>query len=104
MGGEVRELREHPAFVCRCRDVTVDDVIKAIDEGCRDLECLKRRLGIGMGPCQGRTCIPIVLGILARRLGKRHDEIELPTIRAPIIPIPIEYFLKSIDVKEVSKS
>ncbi len=103
MGGEVSKVKGHPTIVCRCRDVTLDDVIKAIDEGCRDLECLKRRLGIGMGPCQGRTCIPIVIGILARKLGKRPDELELPTIRAPIIPVPIEFFLKSIDAKEVSK-
>jgi len=90
----------HPAIVCRCRDVTVDDVLKAIDEGCEDLECLKRRLGIGMGPCQGRTCIPIALSILARKLGKRPEELALPTFRAPIIPLPAALILKSLDARD----
>ncbi len=97
MGEERLGRVKHPAIVCRCRDVTVDDVLKAIEEGCEDLECLKRKLGIGMGPCQGRTCIPIALGILARKLGKRPEELALPTFRAPIIPIPVSLLLKSID-------
>ena len=69
MGREVME-KNHPVIICRCKDITLEDVERAIDEGTTDLETLKRRLGLGMGPCQGRTCIPLVLGILARKLKK----------------------------------
>ncbi len=93
-------VRKHPVIICRCRDVTLDDVLRAIDEGCEDLECIKRRLGLGMGPCQGRTCIPIVIGILARRLKKKPDELIIPRVRAPVIPIPASLLLKSVDAKE----
>ncbi len=95
MGGK----RGHPVIVCRCRDVTLEDVEKAIEEGITDLETLKRRLNIGMGPCQGRTCIPLVASILARKLGKPVDELLIPKIRAPIIPVPINFLLKSVDAK-----
>ena len=48
-----------------------------------------------MGPCQGRTCIPLLVRILARKLGKKPNEIPLPTVRPPIVPIPLKLFLKS---------
>ncbi|NPA97071.1 MAG: (2Fe-2S)-binding protein [Crenarchaeota archaeon] len=98
MGKEVR--KEHPAIVCRCNDVTVEDVERAIEEGCRDIECLRKVLRVGMGPCQGRTCIPILARILARKLGKKVSEIEIPVVRAPIIPLPAHLALKSIDADE----
>ncbi len=80
--------------VCRCEDVTYEDVVKAIREGYRDLESLKRKLRIGMGPCQGRTCIPIVARILARETGKKVEEIVLPTRRPPAKPVPLGLFVR----------
>ncbi|MCD6341066.1 MAG: (2Fe-2S)-binding protein [Desulfurococcales archaeon] len=94
MGGEVRK---HPTIICRCNDVTVEDVERAIEEGYTDLESLRKRLRIGMGPCQGRTCIPLLIRILARKLGKKPAEIMLPVTRPPIVPVPLELFLKSKD-------
>jgi len=94
-GEEVERLRN--TIVCRCRDVTLEDVEKAIRDGCTDIECLRKILGIGMGPCQGRTCIPLLLRYLARRLGKRVEELRIPTTRPPVIPIEARYFLAGED-------
>ncbi|HDI02031.1 MAG TPA: (2Fe-2S)-binding protein [Ignisphaera sp.] len=102
MGREV-EKKKHPIVICRCNDITLEDVEKLIEQGCTDLECIRKVLRIGMGPCQGRTCIPLIMRILARRLRKRIDELPLPVVRAPIVPIPIDLFLKSIDVKGEEK-
>ena len=79
-------------IVCRCEDVTYDEVIKAIREGYTDIESLKRRLNIGMGPCRGRICVPIVIKILARELGKKPEEIGYPRERPPITPLPLGIF------------
>ena len=98
MGGE--EVKKHPVIICRCRDITLEDVEQALEEGITDLETLKRRLGLGMGPCQGRTCIPLVLGIMARRLKKKPEELMIPTIRAPIVPLPVSLLLKSVDAEK----
>lgn len=101
MGGEVKGRDRDIVIVCRCRDITLADVLRAIEEyDITDVETLKRVLGLGMGPCQGRTCIPLVTRILARRLKKSPDELMIPRIRSPIIPIPINLLLKSIDLKE----
>ncbi len=99
MGREVTEKKQ-PIIICRCKDITLEDVERAIEEGITDLETLKRRLGLGMGPCQGRTCIPLVLSIMARKLKKKPEELMIPRVRAPVVPIPVNLLLKSIDTRE----
>lgn len=76
--------------VCRCNDVTVEDIEALIDSGITDIEEIKRLLRVGMGPCQGRTCIPIVISILARKTGRKPKEIPLPKARVPIRPVRVE--------------
>ena len=99
MGGE-EVKKKQPIIICRCRDITLEDIERAIEEGITDLETLKRRLGLGMGPCQGRTCIPLALTIMAKKLKKKPEELMIPRVRAPIIPIPVNLLLKSIDIRE----
>jgi len=98
LGREELDLdRLRNTIVCRCRDVTLADVERVIREGCTDIECIRKVLGIGMGPCQGRTCIPLLMRYLARRLGKRIDELRIPTSRPPVVPIEARYFLSGGD-------
>ena len=75
--------------ICRCEDITEEDIIKEIKNGCITLEELKQRLRLGMGPCQGRTCMMLALRILAKELGKKVGEINLPKNRPPVNPIPL---------------
>lgn len=81
------------AYVCMCEKVTLEDVEAAIREGYTDLESLKRKLRIGMGPCQGRFCIPIVLAYLSRRLGVPPEKLAYPVVRPPLEPVPAKLFL-----------
>ncbi len=77
------------AIVCRCEDITEEDVINAIDQGYTDLEELRKKLRIGMGPCQGRVCIQLVAKILEKKTGKKVSKIPLPTSRPPEIPVSL---------------
>ncbi|WP_456420637.1 (2Fe-2S)-binding protein [Thermococcus sp.] len=81
---------EEKKIVCRCNDVTAEEVEALIDSGITDIEEIKRLLRIGMGPCQGRTCVPIVISILARKTGRKPEEIPLPKARVPIMPVRVE--------------
>ena len=54
-------------IVCRCEDITKEEILEAIDGGYQTLEEIKRVLRCGMGPCQGRTCTPLIAGLLARK-------------------------------------
>ena len=49
-------------------------LIDAINEGYTDLEELRRKLRIGMGPCQGRVCISLVKNILERETKRKVSE------------------------------
>ena len=87
------------AIVCRCEDITEEEVLKAIEEGYTDLEELRKKLRIGMGPCQGRVCIQIVIKILEKKTGKKVSKISIPTSRPPIIPVPLGTLASDEDEK-----
>ncbi len=80
-------------IVCRCEDITLEEVEAAIDAGYTSLEELKRVLRVGMGPCQGRTCGPMLKAILARKLGVSQEELEHWTTRPPVVPLLIKSIL-----------
>ncbi len=75
-------------IICRCEDLTEEDVIEAIDKGYDELEKLKRHLRLGMGPCQGNSCLILARRVLMRETGKDIDEIKEPTARPPSRPVP----------------
>ncbi len=77
------------SIVCRCEDISEEDVLKAIDEGYTDLEELRKKLRIGMGPCQGRVCIQLVMKILQSKTGKRVPKASLQTPRPPLVPVSL---------------
>jgi NAD(P)H-nitrite reductase large subunit len=81
--------KKEKAIVCRCEDLTLEDVEKAIDEGYTDLEELRKKLRIGMGPCQGRVCIQLVERILKNKTGRRVEMDSLPTSRPPVVPVSL---------------
>ncbi len=86
-------------IVCRCEDITEEDVINAIEEGYTDLEELRKKLRIGMGPCQGRVCIQLVMKILEKKTGKKIKKNSLQTSRPPIIPVSLGTLASDEDEK-----
>jgi bacterioferritin-associated ferredoxin len=86
-------------FICRCEDVLLEDVNRAIDEGYTNLEEIKRFLRCGMGPCQGRTCLVLIAQVLSRRTGRQITEMKFPTARPPVRPVPLAVFAASKNKK-----
>ncbi len=74
-------------IICRCEDVTLSEIRRAIEAGYSNFEELKRFLRIGMGPCQGRTCLQLVRNELARFHGKNPGDIDMPTKRPPAVNV-----------------
>jgi len=79
-------------IVCRCEDITEEEVIEAIENGARTMDELKRLLRVGMGPCQGRTCGPIIKSILSRKLKKEKSDIKEWRQRPPLKPVKAKNF------------
>ena len=75
--------------VCRCEDLTEEEIIHAIELGYDDLESLKRFTGATTGPCQGKGCLMHILRILSQRTGKCVDEIGVTTQKQPVNPVPL---------------
>lgn len=76
-------------IVCRCEDITLEEIRAYIQQGITDLEMLKRLLRVGMGPCQGRTCTPIIMREIAAAVGKPVAEIPPTTFRPPTMPVKL---------------
>jgi len=92
LGGEGVGV-EKATIICRCNDVTLEDINKAIEAGIDDFELLRKYLKIGFGPCQGRGCLLIAARIFARRMSKSlGDVLANYSVRPPITPIPAKYF------------
>jgi bacterioferritin-associated ferredoxin len=77
------------SIVCRCEDISEEDVLKAIRAGYTDLEELRKKLRIGMGPCQGRVCVQIVAKILEKETGFPVGSMRMPTVRSPLVPVSL---------------
>lgn len=76
-------------IICRCEDVTEQDIVSEIADGCRTLDELKHRLRLGMGPCQGRTCLTLAARILARETGQDIQELAWQTTRPLVVPVSL---------------
>ncbi|MDQ0286435.1 NAD(P)H-nitrite reductase large subunit [Desulfofundulus luciae] len=80
---------EDKTIVCRCEDVTLEEIRQVIAGGAHTLDEIKRLKRCGMGPCQGRTCRPLIAGEIARITGQDPANVALPTFRPPAIPLKL---------------
>jgi sarcosine oxidase subunit beta len=85
-------------LVCRCEDVTLDDLRAGLAAGCATVDELKRLTGLGTGPCQGKECQAHVARLLEPQVGA-SPSLQPFTARPPFCPTPIRLFASlSLDV------
>jgi NADPH-dependent 2,4-dienoyl-CoA reductase/sulfur reductase-like enzyme len=77
------------AIVCRCEEVTAQQVVEAVRAGCTGPNQVKAFLRCGMGPCQGRMCGLTVTELIARERGMSPAETGYYRLRFPIKPITL---------------
>lgn len=90
------ELVDDDTWLCRCEAVRVGSFRESLKNGGRDLFGVKLRTRLGMGQCQGRYCVPNAALLIAAHQGKPVAQLDLPSIRPPIVPVR----LKDIDFAE----
>lgn len=71
---------ENPAYgriICRCETITEGEMLDAFDSPIPpiSIDGVKRRVGSGMGRCQGGFCSPLVLELLAKMQSVSKDKI-----------------------------
>ena len=89
---EFNHMPDDSIVICRCEEITKGEIRRAIYEGMRTMNEIKRYLRVGMGLCQGQTCNKLVKGIIARELGIPSDNIEVPISRSPARPISMKVY------------
>ncbi len=88
-------------IICRCEEVTEEEILEAIREGAETLNTIKRRTRAGMGLCQGRSCHRIVSQILAEEQGRPLGDILPSTFRPPVRPIKLSVLATEIVSKKL---
>lgn len=76
--------------ICRCEEVTEEEIRDAIRRGARSISEIKRVTRAGMGICQGRTCRRLVTKILMEMTGMKVDEVDQDTPRPPLRPTSLQ--------------
>ena len=74
-------------FVCRCEDVTLDELDHAIARELTTIEEIKRYTGLGPGPCQGRECMVPLARLLCERGLAEPATVQPFTARPPTEPV-----------------
>ncbi|MBW2058414.1 MAG: FAD-dependent oxidoreductase [Deltaproteobacteria bacterium] len=85
-------------MVCRCEEVPRALIARAIREGARTVDAVKRRTRAGMGLCQGRTCRGLVSRLITEVSGEPPRNLVPPTVRPPVRPLPMEGLVKGEDL------
>jgi len=79
-------------IVCRCEEITYDEIRSAIAQGARDVDAVKRMTRAGMGLCQGKSCARLVSQILSAQLGIGIEQVPQATPRMPVRPVAASVF------------
>lgn len=76
-------------IVCRCEEVTAEQVRAAVRAGAASLQAVKAATRCGMGHCQGRSCLLTATELVAAETGTPPAQVVPPSIRFPIRPVTL---------------
>ena len=85
----IYQLAEADTPLCRCEEVTLEEIQAAVRRGAKSVRAVKGTTRVGMGPCQGRMCNDLVAQVVAHETGRPLREVLDITPRPPIKPLPL---------------
>ena len=88
--GEVEMPATGAAFVCRCEEILLEEIVAAISAGAQTVDDIKRRTRAGMGTCQGIFCVPVIAVMVAQATSAPIDRVAGITARPPVRPVMLE--------------
>ena len=94
---------ENGTVICRCEDITKGEILRAVDQGAKDINQIKSWTRLGMGPCQGRTCQYSTSKIVAEYLNCEIDDVGYLAGRSPIRPVPLDRVIGDFDYEKITK-
>ncbi|WP_439544921.1 FAD-dependent oxidoreductase [Sandarakinorhabdus sp.] len=76
-------------LICRCEEISFGAARAALADGHGQAGAVKRATRIGMGPCQGRYCRPLLEALIRESGGAAPDEMSGFAPRPPVKPVLI---------------
>ena len=76
-------------IICRCEDITLQQIDDALDQGFMTFEDLKRILRVGMGPCQANTCGHLIQSHIARRYQLNIEDVKQHKARPMVLGVKL---------------
>lgn len=93
----IYSLATEDTTICRCEEISLGDIRKAIRAGAWHPDDIKRRTRAGMGYCQGRMCTPGILGVAEHEFDFKPGDVGYGTTRSPLKPVPMRLMLETPD-------
>lgn len=90
----IYSLAQQDTIICRCEEIGLTNIRKAMRAGALQANDIKRRTRAGMGYCQGRICGPAVIGIAQHELSAKPEDVGFSRARSPVKPIPLSLLLE----------
>ncbi|MEL7622922.1 MAG: (2Fe-2S)-binding protein [Clostridiales bacterium] len=88
---------EDHVFVCRCEEITKEEIAAAIADGATTVRGIKVRTEAGMGLCQGRGCRKVIQQMLSQAGVRPAAEVLPSTTRTPVRTAKISEFINEED-------
>lgn len=79
-------------LICRCQEVTEQEILDAIADGATTVDGVKRRTRACMGLCQGKTCGRLVERLVAQQTDQDPADVKPQKSRMPVRPVKIGTF------------
>jgi len=85
----MNEKKRDTVFVCRCEEVTEEEVRNLVRAGITSVDGIKRASRAGMGLCQSKTCFTNIARIIHEETGMPMEKIVPMKIRIPVRPLKV---------------
>jgi NADPH-dependent 2,4-dienoyl-CoA reductase/sulfur reductase-like enzyme len=93
LAADLTDLLTDDTVLCRCEEITVGEVQKAVADGATTVSAVRMLTRAGMGRCQGRMCGAPVAELLGQELGQPVETVGQANPRPPVVPIPLDGLL-----------
>lgn len=83
----IKENPDYGVIICRCEEISRGEILDALSAPfvVPTVDGIKRRVRPGMGRCQGGFCSPLVIEIIAEKLGIPVEEVKKSGTKSVIL-------------------
>ncbi|MDX9691408.1 MAG: (2Fe-2S)-binding protein [Acholeplasmataceae bacterium] len=83
-------MNKKDIIICRCEDVSLQQIHDFLDQGYTTFEDMKRLLRVGMGPCQANTCGHLIQREIAKYLNLKVEDVPVHKVRPMAMGVPLK--------------